>query len=113
SKSPYRLLWLKETGQFDVRVIHLVKDPRAFVYSTCKNQHGISRTWGLGKAALRWTFENHLFERLFRSHFSGQDVMRLRYDDLATNPQGVLGQICRWLELPRDDDLSAKFRNEN
>src|SRR5207302_9823744 len=60
SKSPYRLLWLKETGQFDVRVIHLVKDPRAFVYSTCKNQHGISRTWGLGKAALRWTFENHL-----------------------------------------------------
>ena len=28
SKSVYRLLWLRETGLFDVRVIHLVKDPR-------------------------------------------------------------------------------------
>ena len=30
SKSVYRLLWLRETGLFDVRVIHLVKDPRTF-----------------------------------------------------------------------------------
>ena len=37
SKDPYRLLWLQSSGLFDLRVIHLVKDPRAFVFSMTKN----------------------------------------------------------------------------
>ena len=113
SKSVYRLLWLKEAGQFDVRVIHLVKDPRAFVYSMCKNRPGLSRPWWLWKAALRWNVENRLFDRLFQKHFTANEVLRMRYDDLASDPQSCLGRISKWLDVSADDRLPDKFRIEN
>jgi hypothetical protein len=113
SKSVYRLLWLKEVGQFDVRVIHLVKDPRAFVYSMCKNTHGLSRPWWIWKAALRWNVENRLFDRLFQKHFTAKEVLRMRYDDLASDPQVCLGRISKWLDVSADDRLPDKFRIEN
>jgi hypothetical protein len=44
SKDPYRLLWLLRSGLFNIKVLQVVKDPRAFVYSMLKdllkqNQH--------------------------------------------------------------------------
>ena len=36
SKDPYRLAWLARSGRFRIKVVHLVKDPRAFVYSVTK-----------------------------------------------------------------------------
>ena len=113
SKSVYRLLWLRETGLFDVRVIHLVKDPRTFVHSICKGTAGTGRLWMLGKATLRWNIENHLFNRLFRAHFAEHEVYRLRYEELATDPKGILREISLWLGIAADDDLAANFRGEN
>lgn len=37
SKDFYRLIWLQRSGYFNIKVIHLMKDPRAFVYSMTKN----------------------------------------------------------------------------
>lgn len=113
SKSMYRLLWLKESGRFDVRVVHIIKDPRAFVYSMCKEDQGLRRPWQLSKAALRWNIENYLFDRLFRAHFASDEVLRMRYDELAANPQGGLARICALLGVPTGEDLPDKFRNEN
>jgi hypothetical protein len=113
SKSVYRLLWLKETGQFDVRVLHLVKDPRAFVYSMCKDQPAMPRPLQQAKAALRWNVENFLFDRLFRAHFREDEVLRVRYDDLAGAPQACLGRMTAWLGIPSQEGLVGEFRNEN
>jgi hypothetical protein len=113
SKSPYRLLWLKETGLFDVRVIHLVKDPRAFAYSVAKDRSGLERAVQVARATLRWNVENYLFNRLFRAHFSPAEVLRLRYEELAADPQATLRRICTWLGASVDDGLSDRFRNEN
>jgi hypothetical protein len=113
SKSIYRLLWLKAAGRFDIRAIHLVKDPRGFVYSMCKNERSVRRPWLVSKAALRWNIENHLFDRLFRAHFAKDEVLRIRYDDLAREPQVWLRRISTWLGVSPDDALPDKFRNEN
>jgi hypothetical protein len=113
SKSIYRLLWLKETGRFDVRVIHLVKDPRGFVYSMCKQKPGLRRPWRLSKAAMRWNIENGLFDRLFEAHFSEDEVLRMRYDELAKEPKASLQRIGAWLGVPPDEDLPNKFRSES
>jgi hypothetical protein len=113
SKSSYRLLWLQESKRFDIRVIHLVKDPRAFSFSVCKKTAGFVRAKQLGKAVMRWNVENLVFERLFQAHFSPDQVFRLRYEDLATDPQAALQHISGWLNVPYDDALSERFRNEN
>jgi hypothetical protein len=113
SKSPYRLLWLQETGLFDIRVIHLVKDPRAFAYSVCKDRSGFTRAVQVARATLRWNVENYLFNRLFKAHFAPEAVLRLRYEELAREPQESLRRICSWLDVPADDALAERFRNEN
>ncbi len=113
SKSVYRLLWLKESGMFDVRVVHLVKDPRAYVYSMCRGMSGLSRASMFAKAVLRWNIENHLFNSVLRAHFKPEECLRLRYNELATDPRNTLKQVSDWLNLPSDDELAVKFRDEN
>jgi hypothetical protein len=113
SKSVYRLHWLRASDLFDVRVIHLIKDPRAFVYSTCKNQGGWSRAARLSRATLRWNFENYLFHRLLDGHFRPKNVFRLRYEELASDSESVLNHVCHWLGVPLEEKLTTRFRSEN
>ena len=56
SKDIYRLYWLLESGEFDIKVIHLVKDPRAFVYSMTKDHP--AKTNKTIRFAGRWLVEN-------------------------------------------------------
>jgi hypothetical protein len=110
SKSLYRLLWLKQSGAFDLRVIHLVKDPRAFAYSMSKQQDGSVNRRRAARAALRWNAENYLFDKLFRNRFAENEVLRIRYENLASNPKAVLQETLGWLELPYDESMVADFR---
>jgi len=113
SKSLYRLLWLKQSGAFDLRVIHLVKDPRAFAYSMSKRQDGSVNRKQAARAALRWNAENYLFDKLFRNRFTENEVLRIRYEDLASNPKTVLQNMLGWLELPYDENMVSDFRCVN
>lgn len=113
SKSIYRLLWLQASDRFDVRVIHLYKDPRAFVFSLSKEKHGFRRPLQLVRATFRWNVENYLFDRLFQAHFDPSCVLRLRYDDLAGQPEATLRQIADWTGVVHDANLSERFREVN
>ena len=118
SKDPYRLLWLKSSGLFDIRVVHLVKDPRAYVYSMTLSH--VCHTTQIPIRALlyrslrfagRWIVENLIISRLCRAGFPSQHVFRLRYEDLAATPEDVLKSLCAWLGLDHSTELVERFRD--
>jgi hypothetical protein len=113
SKSPYRLLWLAASGRFDIRVIHLVKDPRAFAYSVAKEAGGFGLTYRVARAVVRWQAENRLFELLYRNYLSTDHVFRLRYEQLAGSPDATLRELASWLAVPVWSGAKESFRDKN
>lgn len=111
SKDPYRLLWLQESGRFDIRVIHLLKDPRAYVHSMTKfDDHP-----GWPKAARfagRWLVENAMFARLARVGFPPGVTRRLHYETLAGDPYGTMASLCRWLGVEMPAASLGLFRDQ-
>ncbi len=87
SKRPGRLLHLRRIPSFDVRVIHLVRDPRAVACSSMKN---LDRTAGQG--ARSWTAAAELAERV-RRHFPEESWLTLRYEDLCREPDAALDRV--------------------
>jgi hypothetical protein len=84
----------------DVRVIHLLRDPRGFVGSLQRrNLHPGS----VSSAAARWRDLHQQFARL-------NDVASytaLRYEDLCTRPSEVMEQMFEFLSVPNEDVIAA------
>lgn len=110
SKDPYRLAWLHRSGKFDIRVIHLMKDPRAFVYSSTKPVSSGRRS-GSGRMIGRWVITNALYSYLCWRLFEPAQVVRLRYEELAGQPQHTLARLGSWLGLTFPADLVDNFRD--
>jgi hypothetical protein len=98
SKDPYRLFWMQHSDRFDVRVIHLTKDPRAFVYSVTKRELPRASRKVLRMTG-RWIVENAIMSQLCRSSFDGKHVMHLKYEDLAAHPNDTMDAVFEWLGL--------------
>jgi len=110
SKDPYRLLWLKKSNQFDLRVIHLVKDPRAFVYSMTKDRlpNALNKVI---RFAGRWIVEYVMMRALCRNHFLDGHTRMLRYEDLAREPVPTVQSLGRWLGLSLEESRIQDFRS--
>lgn len=113
SKSPYRLLWLAASNRFNLRVIHLVKDPRAFAFSMSKSTSGLRRTLRVGRASARWQIENRLIEKVLVNHLPREAWRRIKYEDIASNPQMVFTEVCQWLGIPHHMLDCDALRSEN
>jgi hypothetical protein len=109
SKDLYRLFWLQQSGLFDLRVIHLVKDPRAFVYSMVRTDLPVASTRAV-RFASRWFVENALFAFFCRDSSMDGKTFQIRYEDLASDPKSVLGALGKWLDLEFLEYLSEGFR---
>jgi hypothetical protein len=94
-------MWLAASGRFDLRVIHLVKDPRAFVYSIYRHASGLSRFTLPLRAAARWQIENRMFCAA-ANYLPPETVRVVRYEELARDPSHTISELCRWLEVPSD-----------
>lgn len=98
SKSPARVLVLKGGHLADLRVVHLVRDPRAAVWSMVKGHERLlgRRLSPFGRAAfalrrvVQWLVANAISEILVRWGGSG---MRARYEDLIQDPEGFLSLV--------------------
>jgi hypothetical protein len=93
SKSPEVALAFSLTGGADVRVLNLLRDPRAVVVSWEKK-------WGR-EAAIRYS---HIWgerqRRLLRwSEVLGERFLQVRYEDLVASPRQMVEQILAWAEL--------------
>ena len=75
----------------DVKVIHLVRDPRGNVASIMKHT-GV----GVRKAARQWRHYNVEADRI-RRYFGMDSWMRLRYEDLCNDPQATLDRVSRFI----------------
>lgn len=97
SKSPAYGRLLASSPHVDMRVLHLVRDPRATAWSWRK-----SPELSLGPAALGvvWDVWNTTIEALW----SGDDerYLRLRYEDFARAPRESLGRVLALAGLAPD-----------
>jgi len=110
SKDPYRLACLRSSERFDLRVIHLLKDPRAFAYSMLRSEPAMRRR-RMARFAVRWVFQNGLFEMLCRTRFAPASTYRLRYEDLARRPEAVMMALAHWLGFPLDEEAIGDYRS--
>jgi hypothetical protein len=75
----------------DVKVIHLVRDPRGNVASIMKHTKV-----GVRKAARQWRHYNVKADRI-RRRFPSSSWMLLRYEDLCQSPQGTLDRVAEFI----------------
>ena len=87
----------------DVRVVHLVRDPRGVAYSWTKTvarpeaDGSMMPTYSPARTAMRWVTDNLGFEAL---HALGVPMERVRYEDLLADPVGVLRRLTALADLP-------------
>ncbi|MDF3053077.1 MAG: hypothetical protein K0S19_1182, partial [Geminicoccaceae bacterium] len=79
----------------DVRVIHLIRDPRGNAASIMKHS-GVTAAG----AARRWRHYNVEAARVKR-YLPEQSWMTLYYEDLCADPEGVLDRISDFLQVER------------
>ena len=108
SKDPYRLLWLSRSPRIELRVVHLVKDPRAFVHSITRGSKPV-RASSVARFGARWAIENSGMARL--GERLGTDAYRrVSYEDLSGAPEATLRSLGHWLGVDVPDDATECFR---
>lgn len=105
SKTPTYGAVLAVVGSVDLRVLHLVRDPRATAYSWLNPKPSPDRGMGtamdrigVAKGAVLWSWWNKLSDRLWAAR---QDVSsaRITYEALTKSPESILRSM-RDLLLP-------------
>jgi hypothetical protein len=112
SKDPYRLLWLIRSGLFKIKVLHVVKNPRAFIYSVTKNFQGRSllQLYVTAKQSVKWSIENYLISQIARQHLPVTDYYLVNYERLATQPVATFQEICQMIGCEFEPQAVTNFR---
>lgn len=111
SKLPTYGYALARVPSVDLKVVHLVRNPAAAAYSW---QSSKALTDGAAKAEMErrgvakslglWSFWNVVTERLWAGDESA--YVRVRYEDLVSDPSAAVDRITTTLDLPgRGDDV--------
>jgi hypothetical protein len=87
----------------DMKVLHLVRDGRAFCVSYQKYERSQPT---LNQAANAWLSYIAQIDQ-FTAAFPLVPVLTTRYEDLCRSTAETLGTVCRFLEIPYEDLVSA------
>lgn len=103
SKHPERIAYFMRIREFDLGVIHLIRDPRGWCNSRKKHGESVAVT------APMWLKRNKYIERL-TSALPPQRHIMVRYEDFCRNPQAIMDRIFHLATLPSvpvSDDLRS------
>ncbi len=104
SKDPVRARHMFKTGDYDVRLIQLLRDGRAVMNSAIKNASESPEI-----AVREWVRTHRQIERL-RGELGDERVLRVRYEDLCASPRETLAAIFTFVGL-EPQDTTAHFRS--
>ena len=102
SKRHYRLSLLLRSPLFKVTIVHLVRDARAYAFSSMLTEmrKGAS-AWVFYRKLWHWQYKNltmkFLYSRLPRYYFC-------RYEDFVRDPRAIAGEIIALAGINRVDD---------
>lgn len=109
SKDPYRLQWLIESGRFEIYIVHLIRDPRAYVFSTLKNIENYN-SMDVMKYAMRWRFQQQLYGKILGNRQNDCRAIVLRYEELCLDTLIAIDTIFKWLDCTYEKVGLHKFR---
>ncbi len=120
SKSARRMIYrapaLRHLSGLDVNVIHLVRDPRAVMWSYLRGNNVLLEQgkrvveWGGPyRMLVSWLMTNVGVHAMTRC--AQLPVVRIRYEDFTSNPSGVLGEIENVFGI-RLDDARTKLEQD-
>lgn len=98
SKEACRLEGLLGMPEFSVKVLYLIRDPRAIV-------HSYDRKYDSLLVGVRKLARIHRQAMRIKARIAKSDWLTLRYEDLATNFQASLRKVCAFTEVPFDPAL--------
>jgi len=107
SRDHQRPKYLSMHPLLDVRVIHLVRDPRGNAASIMKHTGADAAT-----AARQWRHYNVEAARV-RRYLPPQSWMSLRYEELCADPERVLNQISSFLGIDSVSRQHAAFNPDS
>jgi hypothetical protein len=89
---------------FRVHVIHLVRDPRGFVYSNEMNKHESEH-----KSVAIWRRYHRLVRTLYKTGeaVDTERYLCIRYEDLCAEPQKVLNEVFPVLGVASEEVVAA------
>ncbi|MEH1167091.1 sulfotransferase [Micromonospora sp. CPCC 205539] len=107
SKYPAEAAVLLGDAGLDLRVLHLVRDPRAVAHSFARPKQYLPQM-GAARSTGMWTAINVASDRVGRA--APERYLRLRYEDFAAAPRDVLSRVLRWADLPGEPPVGADGR---
>lgn len=112
SKDPYRLLWLVRSNLFNIKVLHIIKNPHAFIYSVTKNvqKNIFSYLYTAVKQSAKWSIENYLISQIAHHHLTASNYLLVNYERLAAHPAETLKEICQMIGCDFEEQAIHNFR---
>lgn len=98
SKNPWRLLPLWQDSGLDVRILHLMRNPRGQIESRMRNGHGFWHS-----AIMKYWRKNQVYRSLFGD---SERYLCLSFDRFLEAPGETLSQIFNWLGVEEMDPFA-------
>jgi hypothetical protein len=110
SKEPNRLKYMIQSGLWNVKAVHLVRDGRGVAHSLLKlalrKRPGSDRRTELRACARHWRRVNEACEQVLEL-LPRESIVRIRYEDLCRQPEATLEPVLgligeRAVRIPED-----------
>lgn len=110
SKHPSLAFALAVRGDLDLRVVRMVRDPRAVAYSWTKPTQRPEAVGRNGSTAVFTTYRPATTARLWLDHNAALSLLRrldvplltVRHEDVLADPRRAVRRIATWVGLPAD-----------
>jgi hypothetical protein len=109
TKRPGRALFLLRYSNLDVKIIHLVRDPRGVVYSQMKTD--VEHRFKSPQISIFHYLIKNTMSEIVRLSAPRGTVLRVRYEDLVGNPASELARIGKFLGISMEPVIAKIISN--